>query len=102
MEPVHWLDPRTALESEEAIQISVIDEIYPELRLADRVIASRQLGRQKVWPEAAEPAHVQRQVWPGVREPAHFQKLEEMIPPEKLPQFLSELAAVLRRYGFKF
>lgn len=36
-EPAHWFDSRIAIDREEAVLISVIDEVYPELRLADRV-----------------------------------------------------------------
>lgn len=36
-EPPHWLDPRMALTAEEAVMLAAIDEVYPELRLADRI-----------------------------------------------------------------
>lgn len=37
MEPVPWFDPGMAIAAEEAVLISAIDEVYPEMRLADRV-----------------------------------------------------------------
>lgn len=54
-EPAHWFDPGIALEAEEAVLISVIDEVYPELRLVDRIAYSRELLRVK--PDVMEPAH---------------------------------------------
>lgn len=40
-EPAHWFDSRIAMTAEEAVLISVIDEVYPELRLADLINQSR-------------------------------------------------------------
>jgi hypothetical protein len=54
-EPAHWFDPGIAIAAEEAVLISVIDEVYPELRLVDRVASSREISR--VRPEVIEPAH---------------------------------------------
>ena len=36
-EPVHWFDPGLKLPVEELILVSVIDEVYPELRLVDKI-----------------------------------------------------------------
>jgi hypothetical protein len=75
MEPVHWFDPGIAIDPEEAVLISVIDEVYPELRLADRIRTYRhemgRTGQVMVGPQPQPPAEV-----------------------------LAELAAVLRRYGY--
>jgi hypothetical protein len=40
-EPAHWFDPRIAIAPEEAVLISVIDKVYPELRLMDRIASFR-------------------------------------------------------------
>jgi hypothetical protein len=40
-ERVHWFDPTVALPIEEALVILAIDEVYPELRLAERIQAGR-------------------------------------------------------------
>ena len=85
-EPVHWFDPGYVIAAEEAVLIHAIDEVYPELRLADRVSASRQAARGFVPPE--------------VHEPAHFQQLEKALESEKGGQIAKELAALLRRYGY--
>ena len=56
-EPAHWFDPGLLLSAQDAITISVIDEVYPEIRLADRVAMTRESLRRKVFPEVKEPAH---------------------------------------------
>jgi hypothetical protein len=56
-EPAHWFDPGLLLSVQDAISISVIDEVYPEIRLADRVAMTRDTLRRKVFPDVKEPAH---------------------------------------------
>jgi len=56
MEPAHWFNPQVILQPEEAVLISVIDEVYPELNLASRISAIRDKARV-VRPEVMEPAH---------------------------------------------
>ncbi len=114
-EPVHWFDPGFAIASEEAVLINAIDEVYPELRLAERVSVARQIGRgigpgvrepAHFGPGVREPAHLgpgvrePAHLGPGVREPAHFQQLADALGSDKGQQFASELAALLRRFGF--
>jgi hypothetical protein len=104
-EPAHWFVPGERLSVDEKVLISVIDEVYPELRLADRIAATRQVIRQ-VQPEVMEPAHLRpgsaatalreigqllRRVKPDVMEPAHFRLTER--------DFLAEIESVLRKYG---
>jgi hypothetical protein len=78
--------------------ISVIDEVYPELRLVDRVSAFRQAARRAVLPEVMEPAHFRqiagellRQVRPEVMEPAHFR-------PESREEALRLIRSLLERF----
>lgn len=59
-EPAHWFDPGLMLSVQDAVLISVIDEVYPELRLADRVAFTREALRRKVSPDVMEPAHFQK------------------------------------------
>ena len=40
-EPAHWFDPGFTISSEEAVLIAVIDEVYPELHLADKITSIR-------------------------------------------------------------
>ena len=72
-EPAHWFDPGIAIAIEDAIVISAIDEVYPELRLSERIAADRLAIRR---------------IGPGVMEPAHPPYLEER-------NILAELRAVL-------
>jgi len=55
-EPAHWFDPGIAIAIEDAVVISAIDEVYPELRLAERISADR-LALYRIRPEVMEPAH---------------------------------------------
>jgi hypothetical protein len=105
-EPAHWFHPALAIPVEDQILISVIDEVYPELRLAERVSLTRQLLR-RVKPDVMEPAHFRpdlraelvlrdiaqllRRVRPDVMEPAHFRPLERNI--------LAEIESLLQKYG---
>jgi hypothetical protein len=105
-EPAHWFHPATTIPVEDQIVISAIDEVYPELRLAERVSMTRQLLRS-VRPDVMEPAHFRpgitadlvlrdiaqllRRVRPDVMEPAHFRPVDRDI--------LKELEALVRRYG---
>jgi hypothetical protein len=55
-EPAHWFDPGIAIAIEDALVISAIDEVYPQLKLADRIAADR-LAIRKIRPEVMEPPH---------------------------------------------
>ena len=55
-EPVHWFDPGIAMAIEDAVVISAIDEVYPELRLAERIAADR-FAIRRIRPEVKEPVH---------------------------------------------
>lgn len=55
-EPAHWFDPGVAIAIEDAVVISAIDEVYPELRLAERIAADR-LAIRRIGPGVMEPAH---------------------------------------------
>lgn len=83
-EPAHWFDPGTAIAAEEAVLISVIDEVYPELRLADRIASYREVLR--------------RQVRPEVREPAHFRRMEHGMSPESPEELLRTIRIMLDKY----
>jgi hypothetical protein len=61
-EPAHWFDAGIALAKEEEILIPAIDEVYPELKLAERIALGRQERRFRI---------------PGIREPAHFREILE-------------------------
>ncbi len=71
-EPAQWFDPSITLAVEDVLSISAISQVYPELRLAERVSADRMMIRQ-LSPYVREPAHfLQAAIRPEVQEPAHF------------------------------
>ena len=82
MEPAHWFDPQVILQPGEAVLISVMDEVYPELNLASRISAIR----DKV-----------RVVRPEVMEPAHF-RLSEQIK-DNPAELLKAVKALLEKYS---
>lgn len=58
IEPVHWFDPKSHIEVEEAVLINVIDEIYPELQLTTKISAARSLEKvMEVPSDVKEPVH---------------------------------------------
>jgi len=59
-EPSHWFDPGMAIAIEDAIVIMAIDEVYPELRLAERISAGR-LAISRLW-GGRSPWHSSEQV----------------------------------------
>lgn len=73
-EPAHWFDPGAAIALEEVAVVSAIDEVYPELRLMERISYARSLASLSPQPEP-----------PDVEEKAAM---------------LEEIAAVLSRYGY--
>jgi hypothetical protein len=60
MEPAHWFNPRFDIAVEDKVLISVIDQIYADLHLVDRIGGIRERIRDlqvAVPPEVMEPAH---------------------------------------------
>jgi hypothetical protein len=64
-ERVHWFDPGTVIAIEEALVICAIDEVYPELRLAERISAGRLAVRQLRPPYPQERTHYLEQRFGG-------------------------------------
>ena len=83
-EPVHWFSPRIRMSELDALHVSLLDEVYPDLKLMERVVAARR-GARAVFPE--------------VQEPAHFRDFVSAIP-EMPKEMLAELAQILKRYGY--
>lgn len=112
-EPAHWLDAGIALEAEESILISAIDEVYTDLKLAERIAVARR-ETLKLNPGIREPAHFRSIIEelmearavasapapaalsPGIREPAHFRRLLER---EDFVKLLTELSQIMKQYG---
>lgn len=109
-EPAHWFDAGIALAKEEEILIAAIDEIYTDLKLAERVAVARRESLKYV-PGIREPAHFRdiienvvvarsgQQLVPGIREPAHFRKIAELLDREDALKLVAELTDVLKKYG---
>lgn len=135
-EPAHWFDAGISLDSEEEILIAAIDEVYTDLKLAERVASARRESIKYI-PGIREPAHFRaivedlietrtgkqfapgiremvpfraiiedlietragRQFTPGIREMVPFRRFEELLEREDAAQLLSELSAVLKKFG---
>ncbi len=54
---------------EKSLLVSAIDEVYPELKLGER------LNKAQYAMSPTLPLPPPRAVWPGVREPAHMMRL---------------------------
>ena len=67
----------------EKVMVTVVDEVYPELGIKDRIASARETLLRRVRHEVVEPAH--------------FRDLVRRISPE----ILEELVAVLERHGGK-
>jgi hypothetical protein len=84
MEPPHWFDPGFAIAVEDALVILAIDEVYPELRLVERIQAGRLAVLRFGW---------------GVRPPWHSSEQAPISFSEQLigrePDLLGKIRAVL-------
>lgn len=109
-EPAHWFHAAALLDREEEILIAAIDEVYTDLKLAERVAVARR-ETMKYIPGVREPAHFRdiidnlvdlrasgraEKLIPGIREPAHFRRLLER---EDFVRLLTELADMMKKYG---
>ena len=81
IEPAHFQP--SAEQWREKVLIAVLDEVYTELRLVDRIAKMKDILRFRVRPDVIEPAH--------------FQDIKPSLPREAL----EEIEAVLKRYGYK-
>ncbi|MGO8790781.1 MAG: hypothetical protein ACLQVL_25835 [Terriglobia bacterium] len=108
-EPPHWFDPGIAIAVEEAVVILAIDEVYPELRLAERISAGRLAIRRSGWVGVREMAPVsfseqlvsneaelmRRPGWVGVREMVPLSFSEPLVSKEKESDLLAKIRALL-------
>jgi hypothetical protein len=86
IEPVHWFDPGYRISADEAILVSVIDEVYSELGLVERI------SKIRATQGFAEVPSV-------VKEPVHNLTREEGLELGKIRNLLTEINDRLRRYG---
>lgn len=94
-EPAHYLDRVNQIILEKSVLVSAIDEVYPELKLGER------LNQAQYAMSPTLPLPPPRAVWPGVREPAHMMPHHWASDPSPQPWklFMAEIAQVLERYG---
>ncbi len=95
-EPVQYLNRVSQIIQEKSLLVSAIDEVYPELKLAER------LNKAQYAMSPTLPLPPPRAVWPGVREPAHMMTASQWASsprPEPWMQIMAEIAQVIERYG---
>jgi hypothetical protein len=93
-EPVQYLNRVSQIIQEKSLLVSAIDEVYPELKLAER------LNKAQYAMSPTLPLPPPRAVWPGVREPAHMMPDWARDPsPQPWKLFLAEIAQVIERSG---
>ena len=99
-EPAHWFDPGALITQEEQVVIMALDEVYPELRLVERISAFRRFSEvalnpqplpPKAWGEVFGPLP---DPWSGLRETL----TQGPFPLPWKAKMLEEIAEVIRRY----
>jgi hypothetical protein len=111
VEPAHWFDIGAALSSHDELVIAAIDEVYPDVKLAERVASVRRDSRLRL-PGVREPAHfreilevlldrlaVSRPRGPAGGDPAHRTTIDEVLGRPDAAALVDELVAVLRKFG---
>lgn len=80
-EPAHFFDPNIRLAIEDLVLVSALDEVYPDIRLAERIASDRVAVRAEA-------------VAPDVQEPAHF-RVPDLLRDET---FVRELGQLIQRF----
>ena len=57
IEPAQWFDPGLMVSVEDAVLIQALDEVYPQLKLVERIGQIRAAIRTRVGPHILEPVH---------------------------------------------
>jgi hypothetical protein len=81
-EPAHFFNPLIPISDEELILVNVIDQVYPELQLIEKISKTRLYSRKLINPEVMEPVHIK----PG----AELGRIREL---------LSQIDVILRQLG---
>ena len=96
-EPVQYLNRVNQIIQEKSILVSAIDEVYPELKLGER------LNKAQYAMSPTLPLPPPRAAWPGVREPAHMMALQPGWGygphPEPWREAMAEIVQVISKYG---
>ena len=106
-EPAHWFDPGALVTEAEQVLIVALDEVYPELRLVERISASR-LEQVALNPQPLPPKALERlaSIFGPVPDPwtelkVALTKLIEVEGPSPQPwreKMLAEIVEVIRKY----
>lgn len=117
-EPAHWFNPGALITQEEQVLIVALDEVYPELRLVERISSSR-LGEEVMLnPQPLPPRALAEELvkilgpvpdpWREGPQPDPWRELSVALakviatgphPDPWRTRMLEELAEVVRRYG---
>jgi len=81
-EPAHFFNPLIPISDEELILVNVIDQVFPELQLVEKISKARLYSRKFINPEVMEPVHIK----PG----SELGRIREL---------LSEIDAILKQLG---
>ncbi len=95
-EPSQYLSRVHQMIIEKTVLVSAIDEVYPELKLGER------LNQAQYAMTPTLPLPPPRAAWPGVREPAHMMAADPWLQgPTPYPwrPIMDEIARLLERYG---
>ena len=92
-EPPHWFDPGTAIAIEDALVILAINEVYPQLRLTERIKAGRLAMSQLRWGPWAPWGTGPREMLP----PYFAERFgsPDPVPWSREPDFLAKVRAML-------
>jgi hypothetical protein len=85
-EPVHWFNPKVSLSANELILINVIDQVYPELRLVEKITSIRESYKRVIRPE--------------VKEPVHYKEGDYHVDFGRIRTLINELDSLLKQYGY--
>lgn len=106
-EPAHWFDPGAFISQEEQVVIVALDEVYPELRLVERISAFRRFSEVALNPQPLPPKALAESLgqifepnpdpWRELRE-VLIRLISEPNPDPGRMKMLEELAEVIRRY----
>jgi len=81
-EKVQWFDPGMAIAIEDAVIILAMDEVYPELRITERISSNRLAVAQMLLPHHNEKIHYLEQRFGG-REQDLLKELRAMVNKER-------------------
>ncbi len=106
-EPAHWFDPGILISEAEQVVIVALDEVYPELRLVERISSYRRGEEVALNPQPLPPKALAKElakVLGPLPDPWKEELLDVIrrygpVPDPWRAKMLEELIEVIRRYG---